>query len=66
MSNDHVHPVFASLLDDLAGAKKPYRMPPGVCAYCDEHRDDGMMPPHTPSSRCESGKRPHCTCDVCF
>ena len=23
-------------------------------------------PRHIPSSRCESGKRPHCTCDVCF
>jgi hypothetical protein len=23
-------------------------------------------PPHRPSARCESGRRPHCSCDVCF
>jgi hypothetical protein len=38
----------------------------GVCAYCDQHAKDEMTPPHDPSPRCESGKRPHCTCDVCF
>jgi hypothetical protein len=43
-----------------------YRMPIGVCAYCDAHRHETMMPSHTPSKNCESGKRPHCTCDVCF
>jgi len=41
-------------------------MQPGECAYCDAHRSDPMMPSHTPSERCESGKRPHCTCDICF
>jgi hypothetical protein len=24
------------------------------------------MPAHKPSPRCESGKHPHCTCDICF
>lgn len=43
-----------------------YRLPEGCCSYCDKFRDDKMMPPHTPSKNCESGKRPHCTCDVCF
>jgi hypothetical protein len=43
-----------------------YRRPPGECSYCDSHRTDSMMPPHTASSQCESGKREHCTCDVCF
>lgn len=43
-----------------------YRRPLGECAYCDAHRDDSMMPPHTASQSCESGKRPHCTCDVCY
>ena len=42
------------------------RMPVGQCSYCDQYGDDPMMPSHTPSSRCESGKRPHCTCDTCF
>jgi hypothetical protein len=43
-----------------------YRLPEGCCRYCDDHRLDSMMPPHSPSARCESGKRPHCTCDTCF
>jgi hypothetical protein len=38
----------------------------GMCKFCDEHRDDRMMPPHDASPRCESGKRHHCTCDTCF
>lgn len=40
-------------------------LPVGECAYCDANRDE-MMPPHDASSRCESGKHPHCTCDTCF
>ena len=47
-------------------AMEKYRRPAGECAFCDEHRKDAMMPSHTPSERCESGKHPHCTCDVCF
>ena len=43
-----------------------YRRPLGECKYCDEHRNDSMMPSHTASERCESGKHPHCTCDVCY
>lgn len=42
------------------------RMPPGQCVYCDMWGDDQMMPRHTASARCESGKRNHCTCDTCF
>lgn len=42
------------------------RRPAGECAYCDRDGDDPMMPRHTASERCESGKRPHCTCDTCF
>lgn len=38
----------------------------GECAYCDNWGDDPMMPRHAASERCESGKRPHCTCDTCF
>ena len=25
-----------------------------------------FAPGHKPSSRCESGKHPHCSCDTCF
>ena len=42
------------------------RVPLGECAYCDKWGDDPMMPRHSASERCESGKRPHCTCDTCF
>jgi hypothetical protein len=42
------------------------RRPKGECSYCDQFGDDPMMPRHTPSDRCESGKHPHCTCDTCF
>lgn len=52
--------------DEIKAARERYRLPNGQCKYCDEHRDDQMMPSHTASSRCESGKRPHCTCDTCF
>lgn len=46
---------------------KPIRiMPLGECAYCDKWRHDPMMPSHSASERCESGKRNHCTCDTCF
>lgn len=35
------------------------------CPTCKQYRGQ-MMPPHFASARCESGQRPHCTCDVCF
>ena len=75
MANDHAHPTFARILDGFSGnakqraqqrAERRYRREPGECSYCDEHRNDSMMPSHTPSQFCLSGKRPHCTCDVCF
>ena len=36
------------------------------CAYCEAHKNDSMMPPHKASDYCESGKHPHCTCDICY
>lgn len=30
------------------------------------HLTDIFAPRHKPSSRCQSGKHPHCTCDTCF
>lgn len=36
------------------------------CVTCSQHMASEMMPPHDASPRCESGKRNHCTCDVCF
>ena len=38
------------------------------CKFCDDMKRKGetFFPPHEPSMYCESGKRPHCTCDRCF
>ena len=37
-----------------------------ACKQCEDAKHDTMMPRHTASSNCESGKRPHCTCEVCY
>lgn len=75
MTADNLHPIFNSILSAFTQSRidearkaaiEAYRRPPGECSYCDEHRNDSMMPSHTASSRCESGKRPHCTCDTCY
>ena len=38
------------------------------CAYCSAEKEAGnsFFPRHWASSRCESGKRSHCTCDCCW
>ena len=36
------------------------------CPTCAELARGSFGPPHDASPRCESGKRPHCTCDTCF
>lgn len=42
------------------------------CPGCKEYYDNPgkptgvFTPSHNASPRCESGKRPHCTCDSCF
>lgn len=36
------------------------------CTYCIAFCTSDIFPPHDPSPRCESGKRPHCSCDICF
>lgn len=35
------------------------------CKYCQNSKGT-MHPNHFASSRCESGRRNHCTCDTCF
>lgn len=44
------------------------RAPVGECPACDSYRNAGIKhhPSHEASPRCESGAKPHCTCDVCF
>lgn len=36
------------------------------CGTCAELASGSFGPYHDASPRCESGKRNHCTCDVCF
>lgn len=38
------------------------------CVTCDEDRAKGswFFPAHYASSRCQSGRHPHCTCDTCW
>lgn len=45
-----------------------YMAAEGECVACDHARatNDQMMPSHTASTRCESGRRSHCTCDRCY
>lgn len=64
--NDQFRETEDERNERMREARLRYRRPRGECAYCDEHRTDSMMPSHTASARCESGKHPHCTCDICF
>lgn len=64
--NDQFRETEEEIQERQKKARLAYRRPPGECAYCDAHRNDSMMPSHTASKRCESGKHPHCTCDTCF
>jgi hypothetical protein len=37
------------------------------CKYCQEIKaSGGFGPSHFASPNCQSGRRPHCTCDLCF
>jgi len=36
-----------------------------TCQFCRANHGE-MYPPHDASQNCESGKRAHCSCDVCF
>jgi hypothetical protein len=42
----------------------------GSCEFCNKWGpapgEIKLFPSHDPSTRCESGKRSHCTCDTCF
>lgn len=59
----------ARVLTPAEIASRETRLEPvGECAGCDRIREGNEMhfPRHAPSSRCESGSRPHCTCDTCW
>lgn len=58
-------PFTKQFQKDAAALRKRIAMEEG-CATCAELARGSFGPPHDPSPRCESGKRPHCTCDICF
>lgn len=49
-------------------AKRRHKLPHGECQYCDAERRDRseFHPAHDASPNCQSGQRPHCSCDACF
>lgn len=67
---DNVHPAFGAILDAfIENVERKYptrRRHVEGCSYCEQNKGASMMPSHDASLRCESGKRPHCTCDTCF
>lgn len=52
--------------DDVQHALHSRRRLVDSCSYCQDNKDDARMPPHDASDNCESGKRTHCTCDICY
>lgn len=53
---------------ELRVGSRRHKIEPGQCEYCDREReaDCDFHPSHDASDRCQSGKRPHCSCDSCF
>lgn len=51
---------------DLGVMQRRHEVP--GCNFCDEMvaKEKTFHPSHDASRRCESGKREHCSCDVCF
>lgn len=45
------------LVSDCLGCKERYEAKDPTSVF---------VPNHQASTRCESGRRPHCTCDTCF
>lgn len=56
------------IIDAAVNPPRRHSAPEGECLTCDGERARGNAhhPPHDASQRCESGGRPHCTCDACF
>ena len=56
------------VLDKLGMTPGKYPPENPDCAECRKYSEEKITfhPRHTPSSYCESGKRPHCTCPICW
>lgn len=66
-------PTAADLMRSavLAAMEKQGAISPGCkecqgAFYAAPDPINAFYPRHTASFRCESGRRPHCTCDTCF
>jgi len=74
--NDHIYSPDYEAMGDCRvcghGQDKPWHVirrrivTEEGCPTCAELARGSFGPPHDPSPRCESGKRNHCTCDICF
>lgn len=50
-----------------AAADKAQREEIANCEYCKKiAAEGGFGPSHFASPNCQSGRRPHCSCDLCF
>lgn len=69
-TSNYGQPGYEAMCDQLRAIKavgvRRFAKPqvPG-CSECEEYSVFGG-PSHGNSSYCQSGKRPHCTCDWCF
>jgi hypothetical protein len=64
-------PVCSETRDEMIarGERDGWLVPgcPGCAVrYAAPNPSTVFAPSHKPSQRCESGKRPHCSCDLCF
>lgn len=65
-----IDPAAACRRDTIARAEREGWMVPGCLGCGSKYAAEDPLkvfgPPHKASTNCESGARPHCTCDVCF
>ena len=57
---------IAALSDDRRPAVRTSFVLDGSCPTCAALARGELCPPHDASPRCESGRRNHCSCDICF
>ncbi len=62
------HPQNDSIIDNKRDELAARQREIDECNACQRYIADKQTfyPPHFASRGCESGKKPHCTCDTCF
>jgi hypothetical protein len=61
-----IEPVYHTLGKKIEPTVRTSFVLDGSCQTCAQLAKGEMCPPHDASPRCESGKRNHCSCDICF